>query len=302
MSVEKDPFGRTYRARRLSDEETARRMIKVGSERVRREGLRVNFDLLRFEDLIAEAGVARSAVYRRWETKGHFYADLFLELAGYVHPAMATEDWETVMIVISRARECNEELRTDEGRRWLAAELCRVGSAHNFDMLSQSGEWSVYVALIATLHSMPDTDFHARLTEALGTSERRFLASMGLFYVSIFEYLGFRMRQDLGDITPVLIGQLGSAIVSGLSLNNVPTPELGDIRLHVDPFRTGRPAEWTLTGFGFASIALNLVEQDPAHAGTWSDERLAHCLVLLDELEQFILKLADENQLTHEAE
>jgi hypothetical protein len=294
VSVEQDPFGRSYRAGRISDEETARRMLRVASDRVNREGLRVSFDLLRFEDLIAEAGVARSAVYRRWETKGHFYADLLLELAGHDHPAIAAYDEGTVTLAIRQALEHLELLRTEDGRRLLTVELCRLGALQNFTALVSSREWPVYVTLTATLAGLPDTEFRGSLQTALAKSEQGFLGKMAAFYEMMFRVLGYRLRPELEGVTSEVLAQLGAAAVEGIALNNIAMPEIAATRFQIDPFNTGKTAEWSLAGVGFTSIALLLVEQDPEHSGDWSDDILEERRALLESWENLASDAAQE--------
>ena len=59
---------------RLSDDETGQRMLAAAVAMVHRTGLTVSLDHISFEDVIRDADVSRSAVYRRWPYKDLFYA------------------------------------------------------------------------------------------------------------------------------------------------------------------------------------------------------------------------------------
>ena len=80
------PTGFARRSRRLSDQETEKRMLHAAMAMVNRTGLTVSLDHLSFEDIIRDADVARSAVYRRWPYKDLFFSDLVKELAKSATP------------------------------------------------------------------------------------------------------------------------------------------------------------------------------------------------------------------------
>ena len=75
------PTGLGRRGRRLPDRETERRMLQAAMAMVHRTGLTVSLDHISFEDVIRDADVSRSSVYRRWPYKDLFFSDLVRELA-----------------------------------------------------------------------------------------------------------------------------------------------------------------------------------------------------------------------------
>ncbi len=281
MTTEQDPFGRAYRSGRLSDEETAQRMLETAIRRVDQDGLPVSFDALRLEDLIAEAGVARSAVYRRWPTKQHFYADLLLALAGFQHHVVASYDDTTIALSAGVALEDPEQLRTAESRRHLLVEVIRVGAWQNFASLTTSSAWSVHVTLLATIASLPDNEFRTNLQTTLREAQQVFIGRMAEFYGLMLQVLGYRIRPSLEEVTTLTIAQLGAAVIEGLTLNHHADPNGMKQQLQVDPFTTGEVADWSLPALGFASVAMQMIEPDPGQPEVWSDEMIQQRAALL---------------------
>src|SRR5512140_331128 len=115
------PTGLARRGRRLSDQETGQRMLQAAVAMVHRTGLTVSLDHLSFEDIIRDADVSRSAVYRRWPYKDLFFSDLVAELAKDATPA-AIVDAE-LELVRQAVAEHPGWLETPELRRALVTEL-----------------------------------------------------------------------------------------------------------------------------------------------------------------------------------
>src|SRR6516164_8119090 len=88
------PTGLARRGRRLSDQETEQRMLRAAVAMVSRTGLTVSLDHISFEDIIRDAGVSRSAVYRRWPYKDLFFSDLVRQLARDATPAIVEDELE----------------------------------------------------------------------------------------------------------------------------------------------------------------------------------------------------------------
>lgn len=276
MTIDRDPFGRSYRSGRLSDEETAERMLRTGVARVMREGLRVSFDLLRLEDLIAEAGVARSAVYRRWPTKNHYYADLLRRLTDFEGSGLNRYAAATVGTVVAALRERIDRLASPEGRRSVLVELCRIGIEHNFLTVSEAPEWHIYVTIAATMTTLPDDgELRRDLQRSLYESESSFFDRMAGVYTTLWGLVGYRVRPDLAELDMRTIGQIGAAIVEGVGLNSIADPQMRARRFRIDPYHTGEQAEWSLPALGFTSLLLSLLEPDPAAPGPWDGAQLA---------------------------
>ncbi len=295
MSIEQDPFGRKYRSGRLSDEQTAKRMLEVATDQVYREheGLPVSFDSLKFEDIIADAGVARSAVYRRWPTKNHFYADLLRELSGHNRPAIGAFDENTVQLTIRLIRENFDEFREPESRHAWVVELCRQGALQNYSAIAGSVEWNVYITITATLSTLPtQSPLREDLQHGLLESEKNFYTKMGYFYQNLMDLFGYRLIADLADITPEVVAQLGAAIVEGLAVNTIADPNVANLRFKADPFSTGRMEQWSLPGLGFTSVVLSFVEPDPQSPTHWNDEETVRRQEKFEELAAFVSEMS----------
>src|SRR6516162_3390240 len=121
--AEAAPSGLGRRARRLPDHETERRMLQAAVAMVHQTGLTVSLDHIIFEDVIRDADVARSAVYRRWPYKDLFFSDLVKELANEaIPPALLDDEYELIRRVVA---EHLDWLETPELRASLVSELFR---------------------------------------------------------------------------------------------------------------------------------------------------------------------------------
>ena len=281
MPTERDPFGRD-KSERLSDEQTAERMLNSGIRRVNAEGLRISFDLLSFEELIVEAGVARSAVYRRWPNKHHYYADLLRELAARKFPA--AHEYKVATLARIRERAESHLLATPEGRRTLAVEVSRIGSDMSFISLTSSPAWTVHLTLTATLGTLPpEGTLQADLKTAMQDSEALYFRQLADFYEGLLGVIGYRLRGSIADeLSLEEAVQLGGALVEGLSLHDITSPGLASHRWQGDVFDTGLVTEWSLPAVGFASLMMSMFEPDPEHPGTWSEQKIAEQVVQLD--------------------
>ncbi len=267
-----DPFGLGTHRQRLDEAETVERMLEAGAQMVREAGLRISFDLLRLEDVIAHAGVSRSAVYKRWPRKELFYSELLLRLAGAVHPATAAFDLGTPTVVTGVAHEYLDWFRTAEGRRRLLIEMCRLGALQNFDALHERPDWRIYMTLHSALLTLPYNSYREALATALANSERGFLQKMTEFYSVMMDILGYRFKDDSGDFGMPEFAALGAAAVEGVVLTSGATPDLATRRFLLDPFNVGRRQDWSYPAISFTCLVESLLEQ--GDRSRWSDERM----------------------------
>lgn len=268
-----DPFGLGLARHRLSEEQTVERMIEAGARLVGESGLRISFDLLRLEEVISEAGVSRTAVYKRWPRKEQYYADLLLRLAGDAHPVTAAYDTGTPDAVIKVAEEHSDWFGTAAGRHRLFIEMCRLGAHQNYEALVERPDWRVYMTLHAAYLTLPGGEFKDSLRVALEKSEARFRDTMAEFYKVILALIGYRLRPGVADEEIRQFVLLGGAAVEGVVLTSGVNEDLRERRFLMDPFGVNELQDWSHAAFLFTSLAVACAEPDPDEV--WTDARVA---------------------------
>lgn len=236
-------------------------MLEAGVEMIASSGLTVSLEHLSFEEVIQQARVSRSAVYRLWPSKDRFFNDLLMRLATSTHPAEAAYDQGTVDLATELVRENAELLRSEEGRFGLTVEICRQGALQNFQAIYESTEWRTYIALNATLTGLTEP-LQEEMAEYLRTSERTFIGRMADFYEQMSALLGFRIKVCI-DQTYETLATLGGAGVEGLVIKALSNPEIATRRFKANPFGGPDTGEWSLPAIAFTSVVLSLIEIDP---------------------------------------
>ncbi|MCI9888746.1 hypothetical protein JT358_09775 [Micrococcales bacterium 31B] len=273
MAKDVDPFGRKVRLGRLGDEETTRRMLKVGVERVRSEGVRYSFDRLNFEALIAEAQVSRSAVYRKWPTRNHFYADLLRDLSQQEHKSTAAFENSSHAYVGELFLARGADLATPAGRRGLLVEIGRLGAQHELELLFGSSTLTVFEVLGATLQGLPErAQLRVDLESQLASIESRFVERMSIFYRAMLSSTGWQIRADIPEIEVHHLVDIGVAAVAGFGLSSVLHHHQADASFTGDPFVTGHDANWSHASVHYLGAILSLLEPNPQHDHDWSPE------------------------------
>lgn len=264
------PTGLGRRRPRLSTDETGRLMLDTAVAMVNRTGLTVSLDHISLEEVIREAGVSRSAAYRRWPYKDLFFSELLTELARAATPATVAQE-TTATLVRAIVLEGVDRLGTPEGRFELVVDLIRQSAEHDFAAMYASAEWRTYLALHATFASLADGRLRDDVQAALAAADRGFIERIARAWEHIATLVGFRMRPELGADFEAL-ATLVSASSRGLILMALSAPGLATARHHAAP-SGARPGEWSLTGLGIVSIATAFLEPDPAVV--WDDARTA---------------------------
>jgi AcrR family transcriptional regulator len=265
------PSGLSRRRSRLSDEETEQRMLQAALSMVNQSGLTVSLDHLSFEDVIRDARVSRSAVYRRWPYKDLFFSDLLKELARGATPAAISGEAASAPEIRRVALEHLDWLATPQLRANLALELMRQAALHDFETMHGSTEWRTYLALHATFLSVADDGLRSDLQTALAVSERDFIDRIARSWERLCALLGYRLRPDL-DATFETFASLISASLRGLVLMALSTPDIATRRIEARPFGAIQTAEWSQPAIALTSLALAFLEPDPTI--DWTDERI----------------------------
>jgi len=263
------PTGLARRGRRLSDRETEQRMLQTAMAMVHRTGLTVSLDHISLEEVIREADVSRSAVYRRWPYKDLFFSDLVKELARSATPTIVDEEYALIRRIVT---EHSDWLDTPQRRHGLVIELIRQLALFDFETLHGSAQWRTYLALHATFLSLADGQLRDQVGEALAQSERDHRARVAKAWEFLTELFGYRLRPELGASFETLAALLDAAM-RGLVIQALSEPALLAQRAKASPFGAASEDEWSLAALGAASIAMALLEPDSAIE--WDGERLA---------------------------
>jgi len=263
------PTGLARRPRRLPDRETEQRMLQAALDMVNRTGLTVSLDHIGFEDVIRDAGVARSSAYRRWPHKDLFISDLVRHLARNPTPALVADEAELISRIAAGRLDWIE---TPEGRQALMVELLRQLPVLDFRTLYESPSWRTYLALHATVLSMGGGPLRDEIQASLALAERDRLSGVARGWQMLADLFGYRLRPEL-SATFETVATLVSAVLRGLVLLAVSMPEVAEQSGRARPFGATAEADWTLNGLGTAGIASAFLAPDPAV--TWDAERLA---------------------------
>ena len=256
------PTGFARRSRRLSDQETEKRMLHAAMAMLNRTGLTVSLDHLSFEDIIRDADVARSAVYRRWPYKDLFFSDLVKELAKSATPTIVDDEEALMRQVVA---EHLDWLDTPELRQALVVELFRQLALLDFQTLYGSAGWRTYIALHATVMSLAEGDLRDQVQVALSQTEQAHTARVAMAWERLVGLFGYRLRPELGA-TFETMATLLSATMRGLIVMALSTPDIAAYRVQASPFGAAGKDEWSLAAIGLASIAVAFLEPDPAIA------------------------------------
>lgn len=275
------PMGLARRRRRLSDDETERRMLAAATAMVNATGLTVSLEHLSFEDVIREARVSRSAVYRRWPYKDLFFSDLLKELARASAPASVSSE-ETALVAIKGLLLGRLDALESAGPRLdLALELMRRAALDDFETMYGSTEWRTYLALHATFLSVADEGLRNELQTALSGSERAFIGRIAASWQRLAGLLGLRLRPEV-DATFETVASLVSAVARGLVIMALASPDIATRPIRARPFGATEAADWSPAALAITSIANTFLEPDPTII--WDAERLANVRRTLESL------------------
>ena len=253
--------------RRGPDPELKRQLIHAAQQMVTETGgLRVSLDPLNLDDVCRRAGVSRSSAYRIWASRDAFYQDVLRELAGPSWAGTAAFDQETIELAGSIVAANLDKLSTEAQRRTLLREVVRAAAGRNFEAIKDSTDWRTYVALTATLMTLGQENHQVRdeVQTALSTSESTFIGKMATFYEDMAGVLGVRMKVQGADWST--LAAVGAAVVEGLALRQIISPEVVDTPVIVD--EPDGPKEWSVAALGFMAIVETWTELDPAYEPT----------------------------------
>jgi AcrR family transcriptional regulator len=254
-------------------------MLDAAMAMVNRAGLTVSLDHLSFEDIIREAGVSRSAVYRHWPYKDLFFSDLVIELARGATPPIAAQELALIGQILA---ERQDWLATAELRHHLIIELFRQLALFDFEAVYGSAAWRTYLALHATFLSLADGELRDQVQAALADSERHRARQIATAWQRLAGLFGYRLRPELA-ITYEDVATLLTASLRGLVIQSLSDPGIAGRRVLARPPGAAAEEPWSLPALGLASIASACLEPDPAVE--WTKDHLARVRQELSQLE-----------------
>jgi hypothetical protein len=273
----------TARPERVPAEEVRRRMLDAGRELAQTAGAALTIEHLRLEEVIQQARVPRSSVYRLWAYREDYIDDLLCDLAGNGswfsdRPVLDPETFADVKQILD---ESGHLLATLEGRRALLCEITRVTVTRNYLGLTASSRWRLHMALVATLGSSRSGEARKRIAAALEDSQRQSREMMAAVLVQLAALVGLRPRDPAYTFDHLALA--GGLLVQCLALRNVQVqaavgaPEGPGLASASDtavvdgllnapipgPGLHGQPAEWTLAAFAYLGVIDAFMELDP---------------------------------------
>ena len=286
----------TTRPDRVPADEIRQRMLDAGRELALEAGAALTIEHLRLEEVIQRARVPRSSAYRLWPYKDDYINDLLCYLAGpgswfSERPVVTPETTTEIRQIVEENRAL---LATLAGRRALLCEIVRVTTERNYRMLSQSPQWRLHIALVATLGSTSGADGGAadsaarrRVASALEEAQTCSRQAMVTMLEIIMAELGLRLRDPSWTVEHLQLA--GGLFVQGLALRNVqvqaalggdgdasawPAADPAGISpaAHVSalldapvpgPGLHGGTAQWTLVAFAYLALIDAWTELDP---------------------------------------
>lgn len=263
------------RPERVPTEEVRRRMLEAGRDLATEAGAALTIEHLRLEEIIQRARVPRSSAYRVWPYREDYIDDLLCHLAGAgswfnERPVFDPETFT----VLKRVLDDNTELLgSPAGRRALLCEVVRLTIARNYQALTESSAWRLYMALATTLGSTGSGEARGKIAAALEDAQRVSRESLVAVFGSLAEVLGLRLRNPAATVEHMQLA--GGLAVQSMALRNVQvraaagdTGEAAwvDALLNTPlpgPGLDGRPAEWTLAALAYLGVVDAFVELDP---------------------------------------
>ncbi|MFB7894162.1 hypothetical protein ACFC1I_18315 [Microbacterium sp. NPDC056044] len=237
--------------------ETRALMLEVAVDRVKAEGLLLDYANIELEDLIRTAGVPRSTVFRIWPDRVAFVADLVRALFE-ADPAFDTGfDGETLRHLEQAVAGDPDVLSTREGRRIALREALRFAVSHNMAAVEGTVAWRAYRTMSAALVSGDSVPGGAEIRALLSEIEDRYLTRMAEVYSQLNAAFRLRMRDGLTerDLAVAIM-----AMVDGMSDHRRIDPVQIDAP-RVVAFGPEGPRDWHLAGVAVYGLYTAYTEE-----------------------------------------
>ncbi len=236
-------------------------MLEAAVERVKAEGLLLDYSNISLEDLIRVAGVPRSTVFRIWPDRGAFVADLVRALFVSDPGFDAGFDRETLQLLqaaMAQGPAAAEVADRDPrlGREVALRAAVRAAVAHNVVAVEHSLAYRAYKTMSAALASGDAVPGGEEIRTLLIDIEERYAQRMAELYRSLNEALGIRMRDgvDERDLAVAIM-----ATIDGMTDHRRINPDMIDAPRSVTMGPEG-PEEWHVAALAVYGIYAAFVE------------------------------------------
>lgn len=231
-------------------------MLEVAVERVKSEGLLLDYANIELENLIRTAGVPRSTVFRIWPDRVAFIADLVRALFE-ADPGFETGfDGETLEMLQRAFVAPQGDERSAEEKQIALRAAVRVTVAHNIVAVEDSMAWRAYKAMSAALASGDAVPGGDEIRTLLGEIEDRYVDRMSVLYEQLNAALGIRMR---AGVTERDLALAIMSVIDGMADHRRINPPLVD-RPRVVAMGPEGPTEWHLAGLAVYGVYAAFTE------------------------------------------
>jgi AcrR family transcriptional regulator len=273
---------RGQRRARLSDEQTARRVLDAALAQLADQGISVGLDQLRFEDVIRAADVSRSSAYRRWPNRDALVEDVLVELAqGAYQPGIgAIVAGRAAEVVASHAAQAVDP----GGRHDLFVELVRLAFEIDLTATAASREFRSYLALRAAFAGIESDELRSRIAAALAVGDRRTVARGAAILARAAGLFGLRLVAPLAAPEGFeVVARAVSAASVGFVVASQSDPSLLTATRDAAAYGSSRTAAWSVPVYAMTGLVLQHLEPDPAAAALPADEVLAGLAGIVEE-------------------
>ncbi|HEY6801780.1 MAG TPA: hypothetical protein VI121_14135 [Agromyces sp.] len=231
-------------------------MLQVAVERVKSEGLLLDYANIELENLIRAAGVPRSTVFRIWPDRMAFIADLVRALFEADPGFEAGFDGETLeMLQRALSSPAGQEHSAEERQVALRAAV-RVAVAHNIVAVESSMAWRAYKTMSAALASGDAVPGGDEIRTLLGEIEDRYVDRMAVLYEQLNAAVGIRMRTGVTERDLALAIM---SVIDGMADHRRINPPLVD-RPRLVAMGPEGATEWHLAGLAVYGVYAAFTE------------------------------------------
>jgi AcrR family transcriptional regulator len=266
---------------RLTDEQTARRVLDAALAMLADGGINVGLDNLRFEDVIRAADVSRTSAYRRWPTRDAFVEDVLVELA---RDSDLLEVGSSIAARVSAAATAlGPATATEAGRRDLLVELLRISLQAEVEAMAASAQFRTNLALRGAFLGVRSPELRTEVVTALTAGEHRATARAAALLSRVVALCGHRLAPPLtGPEGFEVVGRSVAAASIGFVLTALAEPAIVTGTHLMAAYGSTRSGEWSVPTLALAGTVMVHVEPDPDAVALPPDELASAVTTLVD--------------------